>query len=140
MHLDLEDCWSYSETIGLTMFVFGLLAWIHVVAIQVTHPNWLMGPLTHYEVPPFNCRVDDIGILSFAVAAFGFFMWQFSSKPSAKQTSVSSSLRSLKGRDSGLASWNYDVLAARLRLLTIVTVLDANPEAAPSLQVEISLT
>ena len=74
--MDLEQWWISIRTIGLTMFVFGLLAWLYAVAVQITHPSWLLGPLTHYEVLPFNWRVDDIGILSFAIAAFGFLAWR----------------------------------------------------------------
>ena len=64
------------EMVGLTMFVFGLLEWFYVVVVQVTHPEWLPGTLTHYDVAPFNWRVDDVGILSFAISAFGFFLWR----------------------------------------------------------------
>ena len=58
------------------MFVFGLLTWLYVVAIQITYPEWLSAPLAHYGIPPFNWRVDDIGVLGFAMAAFGFFTWR----------------------------------------------------------------
>lgn len=69
--------WSDSlEVVGLTMFVFGLLEWLYVVVIQVTHPDWLTISLTHYNVPPLNWRVDDVGILSFAISMFGFLLWR----------------------------------------------------------------
>jgi len=61
---------------ALTMFVFGLLAWVYVIAVQLTNPEWLPLPFSHHDFPPFNMRLDDLGILSFAVAAFGFFVWQ----------------------------------------------------------------
>ena len=64
------------ETVGLTMFVFGLLTWFYVVAVQITHPEWLPLKLTHYRIAPFDWRVDDVGILGFAIAAFGFFIWR----------------------------------------------------------------
>jgi hypothetical protein len=64
------------EPIALTMFVFGLLVWVYVVLIQVTHPQWLSGPFSHIDFLPFNWRVDTVGILAFAVSAFGFFVWQ----------------------------------------------------------------
>jgi hypothetical protein len=67
------------------MFVFGLLAWLYVVAVQITHPQWLPGPLAHYHIPPFNWRVDDIGLLSFAVAAFGFFVWRLERNPEPRR-------------------------------------------------------
>jgi hypothetical protein len=62
------------ETVGLTMFVFGSLAWLYVVAVQITHPEWLPLTLTHYKIAPFDWRVDNVGILGFAIAAFGFFV------------------------------------------------------------------
>jgi hypothetical protein len=58
------------------MFVFGLLAWLHVVAIELIHPDWLPIHFSHVPFPPFNWRTDDIGIIAFAVSAFGFFIWQ----------------------------------------------------------------
>lgn len=69
--------WSASlGVVGSTMFVFGLLEWLYVVVVQVTHPEWLPLSLAHYDVAPFNWRVDDLGILSFAISAFGFFLWR----------------------------------------------------------------
>jgi len=67
----------------LTMFVFGLLEWFYVVVVQVTHPEWLPATLTHYDVPPFNWRVDDVGIVSFAISAFGFFLWRLEAERKA---------------------------------------------------------
>jgi hypothetical protein len=73
--LEIKEWLDSLETAGLAMFVFGSLAWLYVVAIQITHPEWLTLTLTHYKIPPFDWRVDDIGILGFAIAAFGFFVW-----------------------------------------------------------------
>lgn len=67
----------------MTMFVFGLLEWFYVVVVQVTHPEWLPATLTHYDVPPFNWRVDDVGIVSFAISAFGFFLWRLEAERKA---------------------------------------------------------
>lgn len=78
--MDLDQLWTYLEPVALTMFVFGLAAWLYVVGIQITHPEWLSAPLAHYGVIPFNWRVDDVGILSFAIAGFGFFVWRLQSK------------------------------------------------------------
>jgi len=64
------------QTIGLTMFVFGLLVWVYVVVIQVTHPEWILGRFSHHTFPPFDWRVDDTGIIAFAVSALGFFIWR----------------------------------------------------------------
>jgi uncharacterized protein with PQ loop repeat len=61
---------------ALTMFVFGLLVWLYTVVIQLTHPDWLAGPFSHIQFSPFNWRLDEVGIIAFAVSAFGFFIWQ----------------------------------------------------------------
>jgi len=58
------------------MFVFGLLVWLYVIAIQITHPEYLPEELAHLNFPPFNWRVDEVGMLAFAVAVVGFFLWQ----------------------------------------------------------------
>ena len=65
---------------AVTMFVFGLLVWLYVVAIQITHPEWLGSPFSHIGLPPFNSRLDEVGIVAFAVSAFGFFLWQLETK------------------------------------------------------------
>jgi hypothetical protein len=64
------------KAISLTMFVFGLLTWFYVIVIQITHEEWLVCPLTHYDIPVFNLRVDDVGIMSFAIALLGFLVWR----------------------------------------------------------------
>lgn len=61
---------------ALTMFVFGLLVWLYTIAIQLTHPEWLPQQFSHLEFPPFNWRLDEVGIIAFAVSAFGFLAWQ----------------------------------------------------------------
>lgn len=62
--------------VALTMFVFGLLVWLYVIAIQITHPDWLPMEFSHLNFPPLNWRLDEVGIIAFAVAAVGFFLWQ----------------------------------------------------------------
>jgi hypothetical protein len=76
MQLGTQKWLDSLETVGLAMFVFGILAWFYVIAVQMTHPEWLPLTLTHYRIPPFDWRVDDVGILAFAIAAFGFFVWR----------------------------------------------------------------
>jgi hypothetical protein len=61
---------------ALTIFVFGLLFWLYAVAVQIMHPRWVYGPFSHIPFPPFNWRLDDLGIVAFALSAFGFFVWQ----------------------------------------------------------------
>lgn len=62
--------------VALTLCVYGGLVWLYVVAVQLIHPEWLALPLSHINFPPFNWRVDEIGMLAFAVSALGFFVWQ----------------------------------------------------------------
>jgi len=62
--------------VAMTMFVFGLLVWLYVIAIQITHPCWVSEQFSHLNFPPLNWQMDEVGILAFAVAAFGFFVWQ----------------------------------------------------------------
>ena len=64
------------RAVALTAFVFGLLVWVYVVLIQVTHPEWLFEPFSHVDVFPFDWRLDEVGMASFAVAAVGFLVWQ----------------------------------------------------------------
>ena len=66
------------EAVGLTIFIFGLLVWGYVVLIQVTHPEWVVESFSHHVFPPLNWRMDNTGILAFAVAAVGFLMWYLS--------------------------------------------------------------
>jgi hypothetical protein len=61
---------------SLTMFLFGLLVWLYAVAIQITHPEWVSARFSHIGFPPLNWRLDVVGIIAFAVSAFGFFVWQ----------------------------------------------------------------
>jgi hypothetical protein len=64
------------RAVALTVFVFGLLIWVYVVIIQVTHPRWLVAPLSHVNFFPLDWRLDETGITAFAVAAVGFLVWQ----------------------------------------------------------------
>jgi hypothetical protein len=73
------------------MFLFGLLTWLYVVVIQVSHPSYLPTALSHINVFPLNLRVDLTGILGFGISAVGFFLWQLSlqqsdSKSNARNT------------------------------------------------------
>jgi hypothetical protein len=67
-----------SSAVGLTIFIFGLLVWGYVILIQITHPYWLPDTLSHHAFPPLNWRLDDIGMIGFAVAPLGFLMWYLS--------------------------------------------------------------
>ena len=67
------------RTIALTAFLFGLLVWVYVVLIQVTHPEWLTAPFSHVDYFPFNWRLDEVGMAAFAIATIGFLSWQIES-------------------------------------------------------------
>ncbi len=64
----------------LTLFLFGLLVWVYVVTIQITHPIWLSKGFTHIDLFPLNVRVDVMGIVAFIVSAVSFFLWQLTCK------------------------------------------------------------
>lgn len=66
------------------MFVFGLLVWLYVVAIQIVYPTWVAAPFSHIQFPPFDWRLDEVGMIAFAVSAFGFFFWQLEESDSMK--------------------------------------------------------
>jgi hypothetical protein len=58
---------------GEFLFLFGLLAWIYGVLIQLFHPEWLPLGLSH--LMPW-IRVDTFTILSFIISAIGFLIWR----------------------------------------------------------------
>lgn len=59
-----------------TLFLFGLLSWLYVIAMQVTHPDYLPLQLAHIPIFPFTLRVDVTGILGFIISGVSFFLWQ----------------------------------------------------------------
>jgi heme/copper-type cytochrome/quinol oxidase subunit 3 len=59
-----------------TIFLFGLLTWLYVIAVQLTYPDWMSGPLTHINIFPFSLRVDITGIVAFVASALAFFLLQ----------------------------------------------------------------
>jgi hypothetical protein len=61
------------KIIGEFLFLFGLLAWVYGVLIQLIHPEWLTLGLSHL-IPWI--RVDTLTIISFIIAAIGFLMWR----------------------------------------------------------------
>jgi len=77
-HLVSKAWLIFCEAFGLTIFIFGLLVWGYVVVIQVTHPCWLTDTLSHHAFPLLNWRVDDVGMIGFAIAPLGFLMWYLS--------------------------------------------------------------
>jgi len=64
------------RALSLTLFLFGLLTWLYVTAIQITHPKFLPAHLSHIQIFPLNLRVDVVGIVGFIVSGVSFFVWQ----------------------------------------------------------------
>ena len=62
----------YIITFSKTAFVFGLLVWIYVVAMQIAHPESVSWTFVYWL--PF--RMDFIGEISFLISLVGFFVWQ----------------------------------------------------------------
>ncbi len=58
---------------GELLFLFGLLAWIYGVLIQLIHPEFLPMGLSH--IVPW-IRVDTFTIACFFVSALGFLIWR----------------------------------------------------------------
>lgn len=61
------------KVFGQTLFLFGLLAWIYGIVVQITHPEWLPLGLSH--LLPW-IRVDTFTILMFILSVVGFFVWR----------------------------------------------------------------
>ena len=61
------------KVVGEFLFLFGLLAWVYGVLIQLIHPEWLTLGLSHL-IPWI--RVDTFTIISFIIAAIGFLTWR----------------------------------------------------------------
>jgi hypothetical protein len=63
-----------------TLFLFGLLTWLYVIAVQLAYPEWLDEPLTHIDIFPLNLRVDVTGMVAFVVSAVAYFFLQMTPK------------------------------------------------------------
>ena len=61
------------KVVGEFLFLFGMLAWVYGVLVQLIHPEWLTLSLSHL-VPWI--RVDTFTIISFIIAAIGFLIWR----------------------------------------------------------------
>ncbi len=66
------------RAIAETTMVFGLLSWLYVVLIEITHPKWIYDPLTVW----FPLRVDYFGEIGFVIFLISFFIlrWKFKNK------------------------------------------------------------
>lgn len=65
---------------GEFLFLFGLLAWVYGVLIQLIHPEWLYGGLSH--LTPW-IRLDTFTIICFFIAAIGFIIWRLAKELSS---------------------------------------------------------
>jgi hypothetical protein len=61
------------KAFGWTAFLFGLLAWIYGVLVQLVHPEFLPTSLSH--LTPW-LRLDTFTIVSFFIALLGFIVWR----------------------------------------------------------------
>ena len=57
---------------SFTLFIFGLLGWVYIIAVVLVHPETRTTQLTHFATWP---REDTFGIVSFAVSFVSFFIW-----------------------------------------------------------------
>jgi hypothetical protein len=73
MNPSFERTLIVAKVVAQLLFLYGLLAWIYGVVIQITNPQWLPLPLSHLTV---WLRTDTFTILSFIASAFGFFVWR----------------------------------------------------------------
>ncbi len=55
-----------------TAFVFGLLVWIYVIAMQIAHPESVSWTFTSW----LRIRMDFVGEISFLISIISFFVWQ----------------------------------------------------------------
>jgi len=67
------------------LFVFGLLTWLHVVILQMMHPEWVAAPLTHIDAFLLNLGVDLTGMIAFTFSALAFFFLQLTPKREEKR-------------------------------------------------------
>jgi hypothetical protein len=58
---------------GELLFIYGFLAWLYGILVQLIHPEWLPLGLSH--LTPW-IRVDTITIIGFIASAVGFFIWR----------------------------------------------------------------
>jgi hypothetical protein len=62
-----------AKVVGQVLFLYGLLAWLDGVIIQIVNPMWLAAPVSHLFL---WLRTDTFTILSFIASGIGFFIWR----------------------------------------------------------------
>ncbi len=60
-------------TFSKTAFLFGLLVWFYVIAMQIAHPESVSWTFTYW----LRIRMDFVGELAFVISLIGFLIWQF---------------------------------------------------------------
>ena len=73
MKLDIN---RFVLAVAETAFVFGLIIFIYVAVIGVTHPEWLDDPLTHHAWLS-SMRTDNIGLLAFVGSFLGLLAFRY---------------------------------------------------------------
>ncbi|MGA3290825.1 MAG: hypothetical protein ABSD42_11375 [Candidatus Bathyarchaeia archaeon] len=76
MTSDSDRLLLVAKVVGQVLFLFGLLAWLDGVVIQLTNPMWLAMPVSHL----LNVRTDTFTILMFITSAIGFFIWRLAAE------------------------------------------------------------
>ena len=61
---------EFKRAIVETGFVYGLIGWVYVVVVSITHPKWIYNPLTYW----FPLRLDYFGEICFIVSLVSFFL------------------------------------------------------------------
>lgn len=63
---------NYVIPVSKTAFLFGLLVWIYVIAMQIAHPESVSWTFVYW----LPVRMDFVGEISFVISLIGFFVWQ----------------------------------------------------------------
>lgn len=56
-----------------TAFLFGLLVWLYVIAMQIAHPESVSWTFTYW----LRIRMDFVGEISFVISLISFMFWQY---------------------------------------------------------------
>jgi hypothetical protein len=58
------------------------MIWLTAVVTQLIDYRRVYLPVSDINIPPLNWRLDNAGILAFALSAIGFFLWQLGKEES----------------------------------------------------------
>jgi hypothetical protein len=59
-----------------TLFFYGLLVWLYVIAMQIAHPESVSWTFTEW----LRLRMDLVGETAFVGSVIGFLVWQWLKK------------------------------------------------------------